>query len=64
MDLSLWDCPVCEAKHKSPVEYCRRCGCHLLLLIKLRIESNKLAALGEEALSKLLYEPSTLQKES
>lgn len=29
-------CPVCMRRLSEPLEYCRQCGCHLLLLQKAR----------------------------
>ncbi len=29
-------CPICRALTVEPTEFCRRCGCHLLLLVKVK----------------------------
>lgn len=29
-------CPVCTGQISDPTEYCRRCGCNLLLLQKVK----------------------------
>jgi hypothetical protein len=31
-------CPVCEVEINENREFCRRCGCHLLLLAKIKKE--------------------------
>ncbi|TVR40573.1 MAG: hypothetical protein EA402_13615 [Planctomycetota bacterium] len=30
---SAWRCPLCGARHRQAVEYCRRCQAPLLLLL-------------------------------
>jgi hypothetical protein len=36
MDPLLPSCPVCASPLPDPVEFCRRCGCHVLLVLKIR----------------------------
>jgi hypothetical protein len=56
MDLSsLWRCPVCQFDGKEPTQHCRRCGCHLLLLVKIKIEAWRSIVRIEEAKSSFLY---------
>jgi hypothetical protein len=31
-----WLCPVCATTPAGPVVACNECGCHLLLLVKIR----------------------------
>jgi hypothetical protein len=52
---SLWQCPICSLDSKKPTQYCPRCGCHLLLLAKIKLESWQAMARAEEAKSKLFF---------
>ena len=52
---SLWQCPVCRADAEKPTSRCLRCGCNLLLLAKIKIESWLAIARAEEAKSRFLF---------
>ncbi len=52
---SLWQCPVCRTDAEKPTSRCRRCGCNLLLLAKIKIESWQAIARAEEAKSRFLF---------
>lgn len=41
MNQILTECPVCRIGLSEMTAYCRRCGCHLLLLEKIRQEAEK-----------------------
>lgn len=52
---TLWQCPVCRTDAEKPTSRCRRCGCNLLLLAKIKIESWQAIARAEEAKSRFLF---------
>jgi ribosomal protein L40E len=53
---SLWICPICSAEHPSPVITCRRCGCQLLLLAKIKLTAYRLKEVGYLDLSHRFYD--------
>lgn len=53
---NLWICPLCSAEHQSPVIVCRRCGCQLLLLNKIKLTAYRLKKIGYSELSKNYYD--------
>lgn len=44
---ALWTCPICRAEHMQAVEHCKRCGCYLLLLNKIKLHGWVLAQQGK-----------------
>jgi hypothetical protein len=48
-------CPVCLLSIKEPAEYCRWCGCHLLLLVKVQNEALKWRREGKEIYAETLH---------
>ena len=46
-------CPVCNSQIKEPLEFCRRCSAHLLLLIKIRREAERLKKANKLLILKL-----------
>lgn len=51
---ALWTCPICKAKHQEPVHCCKRCGCNLNLLNRVKIKAFNLAMEGKVAESNSL----------
>lgn len=35
------NCPLCGYKLREAAEFCRRCGCHVLLLLKIQVKAAK-----------------------
>ncbi len=56
---NLWICPLCSAEHPSPVVTCRRCGCQLLLLNKIKLIAYKFRRAGYHQLSQRFYDKDT-----
>lgn len=50
-------CPVCSFQIKEPLDYCRRCGCYLLLLTKVQNEALKWREQGKEACAQAFDKP-------
>lgn len=51
----LWHCPVCHTPHSLPLIICSECGANLLLLVKIRLESDKLARHNKKDEAKVFY---------
>ncbi len=58
----LWNCPLCSAKHKKAVICCKRCGCQLLMLNKIKLQGWYLAHQGKTTQSAALFPPRLLQE--
>lgn len=48
-------CPICRCSQSEPVESCRRCGAHLLLLAKVRLSAHAWQQHGHTAAARALY---------
>jgi len=52
----LWKCPVCQFDGQEPSCYCKRCGCHLLRLVKIKLEAQLSMIRAEMAKGACLYQ--------
>ena len=48
-------CPVCSVQISANDEFCRRCGCHLLLLFKIVKTAEELKGEGRLQESRALF---------
>ena len=54
LNTPLWQCPICCFDAKEPAALCERCGCNLLLLVKIKTEAQLAIIRAEEARGRLL----------
>lgn len=53
--LSSKKCPICHLESAQFVEFCKRCGCNLLLIAKIQWKAFRLKQKGKDFESKLFY---------
>lgn len=52
-----WTCPICGTLPTRPVVACHECGCHLLLLVKIRRLHDDYKANNKLNAAQAMYKP-------